>query len=48
MNATALPEGAFTCSSLFKVNCRNAQPYYEHIQVSSSKLNWYAKVLKTN
>ena len=26
-------ESAFTCSSLFMVNRRNAQPYYEHIQV---------------
>ncbi len=33
-NTGVLPEEAFTCSSLFMVNCRNAQPYYEHIQVS--------------
>ena len=32
-NTGDLPEEAFTCSSLFMVNCRNAQPYYEHIQV---------------
>jgi len=40
-------ESAFTCSSLFMVNRRNAQPYYEHIQVFLI-LNLNVKVLKRN
>jgi len=48
MNAAALPRAAFTCSSLFMVNCRNAQPYYEHIQVLFPNIELVRKSIKND